>query len=232
MSSFSHRLLDATLIGLPDAVTSVWCLWVWLHPLALGAETVKCVVYMMLMEFALLNVTGFFTAIPFMVEMGRTLRNAMLCVLALVFVALIVAFGSQFEAVWPYLVFGWLAAGKLAWVVRNRRVTRNEQTWLTGAWAVSMVAYLGAVGLGVTQTVPTLGIVPAIVPSLHLSGGGEWIAAPQWFSNPQKAVASAVFYFAAVAVFKWMCVAVRKNQPGRTRRDDEDAGDRTLDAAS
>jgi hypothetical protein len=211
------RLLDAALIGLPDAVTSAWCLWVWIHPMAFGAETVKCVVMMMLMEFLLLNATGFFTAIPFMIDLNRGMRAVLLFVLCAVFFVMIGAFASQFHAIWPYFAFGWLAAGKLAWVVRNRRVTSNEQTWLTGSWAISLVAYLGSAGISVTQRLPTLGIVPAIVPSLQLSGPGDW------FASPHKAVASAVFYFAAVAIFKWMYVAIRKNQPGRSRRGGEDA---------
>jgi hypothetical protein len=213
------RLLDAALIGLPDAVTSVWCLWVWVHPMALGPETVKGVVLMMLMEFFLLNATGFFTAIPFMIDLGRGLRAMMVLGLCAVYLVLIGAFASQFHAIWPYFAFGWLAAAKVAWIVRNRRVTLNEQTWLLGSWAVSVVAYLGAVGIGVTWNLPTLGIVPAIVPSLHLPGGGEWIA------TPHKAVASAVFYFAAVAIFKWMYVAIRKNQPGRSRRGGQEGGE-------
>ena len=175
--------------------------------MALGSEAVKCVVLMMLMEFILLNATGFFTAIPFMIDLGRGIRSAMLLGLCGLYLALIAAFATQFHAIWPYFTFGWLAATKLGWIARNRRVSSDEQMWLIGTWAISVVAYLGAVGVGMTQTLPRLGITAAIVPSLHLSGGGEWVDAPH------KAVASAVFYFAAVAVFKWLYVAIRKAQP-------------------
>ncbi|HEY2346109.1 MAG TPA: hypothetical protein VGH80_09525 [Xanthomonadaceae bacterium] len=205
----SSKLFDALLIGLPDAVTSLWCLWVWMHPLTLGPEAVKCVVLMMLMEFILLNATGFFTAIPFLLDLGRGIRIGMILGLCLVYLALIAAFAAQFHAVWPYFTFGWMVAGKLVWIVRNRRVCDAEQMWLMGTWAVSVVAYLGAVGIGATQAMPRLGITPEIVPLLHLPGGGEWI------DTPEKAVASAVMYFAAVALFKWLYVAVRKNQPER-----------------
>ncbi|HTD28592.1 MAG TPA: hypothetical protein VK660_04310 [Xanthomonadaceae bacterium] len=225
VSARSNRLIDAVLIGLPDAITSLWCLWVWINPLALGTDAVKGVVLMLLMEFILLNATGFFTAIPFMVDLGRGARTAMLLVLCIVYLALIAAFAMQFHAIWPYFAFGWLAAAKLGWIARNRRVSSNEQMWLVGTWAVSVVAYLGAVGVGVTQNLPHLGIVPAIVPSLHLPAtGGEWL------DNPHKAVASAVLYFAAVAVFKWLYVAIRKNQPSRTQQGnpDDDASS-TLD---
>jgi len=228
------RLLDAALIGLPDAVTSAWCLWVWLHPLAFDASAVRCVVLMMLMEFLLLNATGFFTAIPFMVELPRSVRATMIVGLAVIYFALVWAFASPFHAFWPYLAFGWLAAGKLAWIVRNRRVTGSEHTWLTGTWAVSVVAYLGAVGIGELHSLPTFGIVPSILPSLHLPGGEGWVSQPGnagWLAAPHKAVAAAVFYFGAVGIFKWLYVMIRKNQPGRSRRGAQAASDASLDAA-
>lgn len=209
------RLVDAVCIGLPDAITSLWCLWVWLHPLALGPDAVKCVVLMMAMEFILLNATGFFTAIPFMLDLRRTARAAMLLGLCAVYLAFVAAFATPFHAIWPYFSFGWLAASKLVWIARNRRASATEQMWLMGTWAVSVVAYLGAVGIGVTWNLPTLGIVPSIVPQLHVPMGGEWASAPH------KAVASAVIYFGAVALFKWLYVAVRKNQPQRGRRASE-----------
>ena len=212
--SRAGRLLDAVMIGLPDAVTAGWCLWVWMHPLALGIDTVKAVVLMMLMEFILINATGFFTAIPFMLDLARSTRIAMLVVLSAIYVLLIFAFALPFHAIWPFVAFGWLALGKMAWIMRNRRVSGDEQLWLIGAWAFSVVAYLGAVGAGVIVYLPRMGITADIVPLLHLPGGGAWVDAPH------KAVATAVFYFAASAIFKWMCAALRKFQPDRRRQLD------------
>lgn len=204
-------LLDATLIGLPDAVTSSWCLWVWINPLALGADAVKGVVLMMLLEFILLNATGFFTAIPFLIGMGRRTRIVILLGLCGVYLLLVTAFARPFHAIWPFVAFGWLALGKLVWIVRNRRVSGGEQRRLMGAWAFSVTAYLGAVGAGVTLALPRLGITANIVPSLHMPGGGAWV------DTPHEAVASAVLYFAALALFKWFYVAIRKANPHNNR---------------
>lgn len=206
----SHQL-DTLLAGVPDAVTSCWCLLVWIDPLQVGTDAVKGVVLMMLMEFILLNATGFFTAIPFMVDLGRRIRLAMLLGLCAVYLVLIAAFAMPFHALWPYAAFGWLALGKVIWILRNRRVNGNDQMWLMGGWAYSVAAYLAAVGAGVTLHLPTFGIVPALVPSLHMPGGGEWM------DNPHKAVASGVFYFAALALFKWFHAALRKANPDNNR---------------
>jgi len=202
---------DVLLAGAPDAVTSCWCLFVWMYPLACGNDAVKGVVLMMLMEFILLNATGFFTAIPFMIDLGRSTRIAMLLGLCLVYLLLIAGFALPFHAVWPFFAFGWLAFGKLVWILRNRRVNDNDQMWLMGGWAFSVAAYLGAVGAGVTLNLPALGIVPAIVPSLHMPGGGEWM------DTPHKAVAAGVFYFAALALFKWLHAALRRANPDNNR---------------
>ena len=61
---------------------------------------------------------------------------------------------------------------------------------------------------------PLLGITPAIVPQLHLPGGGEWV------ETPHKAVAAALLYFAALALLKWLHAFVRKANPvdGRASR--------------
>jgi hypothetical protein len=206
------RVLDTLLIGLPDVVTTAWCLWVWIHPLALGADTVKSVVLMILMEFILINATGFFTAIPFMLDLSRSLRTAMLLALSAIYLLLILAFAMPFHAIWPFFAFGWLATGKIAWVVRNRRVTGDEQLWLIGAWAFSVLAYLGAVGIGARMPLPKLGITDDLLPSLNLPHGGEWL------DTPHKAVATAVIYFATMAVLKWTCAMLRKHQPSRRPR--------------
>jgi len=202
---------SALFAGMPDAVTSAWCLMVWINPLAMGTDAVKGVVLMMLMEFILLNATGFFTAIPFMIDLSRNTRIAMLLGLCLIYLLLIAAFALPFHALWPFFAFGWLAFGKLVWVLRNRRVNDNDQMWLMGAWAFSVAAYLGAVGAGLTMHLPELGIVPAIMPSLHMPGGGEWM------DTPHKAVAAGVFYFAALALFKWLHAALRKANPDNNR---------------
>lgn len=199
---------DALGIGLPDAITSLGCLWVWLHPLAFGPEAVKCVVLMLAMEFFLIHASGLFMCIPFMIRIARNVRIVMLLGLCMLYVALIASFASSFHATWPYLAFAWMVAAKIGWIVRNRRVTPDEQVWIVGNWAVSVLAYLGAVGIGAVLAMPHLGITPDLVPSLHLPGRGEWV------EQPHRAVASAVIYFAALATFKWTYLAMRRRRQG------------------
>lgn len=207
----SGVLLDACCIGLPDAVTALWCLWVWAYPLALGADAVAGVVLMLLLEFILLNATGFFTVIPFMFALGSRTRSGILIGLCGLYLILVVTFAKPFHAIWPYFVFAWMAASKLLWMHRNRRASRTEQMWLIAGWAVAVLVYLGAVGVGATLDMPQLGITTNVLPFLHLPGGGEWV------DEPHRAVASATFYFTMLALYKTMYFYVRRCRQGRQR---------------
>ncbi|MBS0194186.1 MAG: hypothetical protein JSR34_08050 [Proteobacteria bacterium] len=219
----SGALADALCIGLPDAVLCLFCLFAWLHPLALGPDTVGCVVLMLLLEFILINANGLFTALRLMLPRGG-MRRALFFALCALYLALVGVFGRQLHAAWPYAVFAWMVGNKLAWLIRNRRVSRNEQVWLIGYWAVAISAYLGAVGIGAALDVPQWGITAAIVSQLHLHGTGEWM------NQPHRAVAAAVFYFAMIAAFKWSYIAFRRHRQGRIQTDAMATGD-SFDAA-
>lgn len=208
---------DALGLGLPDAMTSLWCLTVWLHPLAFGTESVKCVVLMLAMEFFLIHATGFFMCIPFMIRFRRRTRIVMLLGLCALYLLLVAYFARMFQAIWPYLTLIWMVAAKIVWILRNRRTTPDEQVWIVGSWAVSVVAYLGAVGIGAALTVPYFGITPNLAATLHLPGHGEWI------DEPHRAVASAAMYFAALAAFKWAYLAMRRRKQGSRRSPLPDA---------
>ncbi len=191
------RLLGRMLGVLPDLLTGIACVIVWVSPLTFGQGAVKTVVLMMLMEFLIVHGTGFFTAIAF--AEGTTPRRqlgAMACMLG--FYALFVgAFAWSFKAWWPVWVFTWLVASKAAWIFSSTRERAIEANPQTQAWAFSTVAYLAAVGLTLFLPVPELGITASIRPELGLSGSGEWI------DHPHVAVAAMAFYYFAIAWFKW-----------------------------
>ncbi len=186
------RLLSA----FPDALTAGGCLIVWIAPFALGADAVKTVLLMMLMEFILVHATGFFTAIAAPGTTGRIQRIAMLLGLTLFYMLFVGVFAYQFRAWWPVTVFLWLVVGKIAWVFVNPRGREDEMGRQMMAWAFSVAAYLGAVFAGLFLPLPRLGLDAATVASLHLPANGEWI------EHPHTAVSAAVLYYAALATFK------------------------------
>lgn len=190
--------LGRALGALPDAITAAACLVVWISPLAFGQGAVKTVVLMMLMEFLLVHGAGFFTAVAFMDDLSRTKRILGMLGLLAFYAMFVAAFAWMFHAWWPVWVFAWLVVGKAAWIFSAPRDRADEVNRQMGAWAFSVLAYLAAVFGGVLLPVPRLGITAEIVPTLGLPGdGGEWI------ERPHTAVAGMVFYYLAMAAFKW-----------------------------
>jgi len=199
-SAPAHPLPQAgRLFGaLPDLVTGIVCLVVWMAPFAFGEGAVRTVVLMMLMEFLLVHGAGFFTAIAFMDDVSRGKRMLGMLGLLLFYALFVAVFAWSFRAWWPVGVFLWLVVGKAAWIFASPRDRAAEMDRQMKAWAFSVVVYLVAVFGGVMLSLPRLGITEALLPRLGLPGSGEWI------ERPHVAVAGMAFYFLACAAFKWM----------------------------
>lgn len=186
------RLLSA----MPDALTAAGCMVVWIAPFVLGADAVKTVLLMMLMEFILMHATGFFTAIAAPADAPKAGRIAKLCGLAMIYLLFVVAWAWVFRAWWPLGVFAWMLVGKVGWIYADPRGRADEVARQMMAWGFSLVAYIGAVFAGLMLPLPTLGLDAVTVASLHLPASGAWI------DHPHVAVGSAVLYYTALAVFK------------------------------
>lgn len=182
--------------ALPDLLTALACLVVWVAPLAFGPGAVKTVVLMMLMEFLLVNGAGFFTGIAFMDDVPRSRRVLFMLGLLGFYSLFIAAFALSFDAWWPVWVFAWLVVGKALWIFTAPRDREQEQDRQMQAWAFSVAAYLAAVFGGVLLPLPQLGITQAVVAQAGLPGGGEWV------ERPHIAVAGMAFYYLAQTVYK------------------------------
>lgn len=191
------RLLGRVLGTLPDLLTAIACMVVWISPFTFGQDAVKTVVLMMLMEFLIVHGTGFFTGIAFMEQMSRFKRLGMMGGLLLFYALFIAAFAISFKAWWPVWVFAWLVASKALWIFIAPRDREAEMERQMKAWAFSTAAYLAAVFVTLMLPMPELGITASIRPELGLSGSGEWI------DHPHIAVAAMAFYYFAIAAFKW-----------------------------
>lgn len=179
-----------------DIVSGLACLVVWIAPLAFGADAVKTVVAMMVMEFVLVHGAGFFAVIPSMADMKRWQRAAATLGLAAFYLLFVLAICLGFGQWWPLLVFAWLVGGKLLWIAGGKVADEREVHRQVGTWAFSVVVYMAAVFGGVMLPLPYLGLAPEVVAGLQLPGGGEWI------ERPHTAVAGMAFYFLALAAFK------------------------------
>lgn len=193
------RIIGRVFGALPDLLTAIGCVIVWISPFTFGHDAVKTVVLMMLMEFLLVHGTGFFTGVAFIDDMSRIKRLGMMAGLLVFYAMFIAAFALSFKAWWPVWVFAWLAMSKALWIFIAPRDRAAEMDRQMKAWAFSTAAYLAAVFLTLMLPIPELGITASIQPQLGLSGGGEWI------EHPHIAVAGMAFYYFVIAGFKWWC---------------------------
>lgn len=187
--------LERPLAALPDGVSAIVFACLWLFPLAFGEAGVRNAMLVMLVEFILIHATAFLGAAAFAESASRTRRVAMLAGFALLYLGFIAAFSAAFEAWWPFLAFGWLLLGKLR-VIFHARDDAGAQGF-PGLWALSALAYLGAVFATVFLPLPRLGLGTEVLPQLQLPGSGLWV------EQPHRVVAGGLLYFGVLAWVKW-----------------------------
>ena len=195
------RSPDRFLAALPDAVSALAFACLWAFPLAFGESGVRKGMLVMLVEFILIHSTAFLGAMAFAESASRTRRVAMLAGFALLYLGFIAAFSLAFDAWWPFLAFGWLLLGKLRIVFHAR--ADSASGGVQAIWALSALAYLGAVFATVFLPLPRLGLAEAVLPQLRLPGSGLWV------EQPHRVVAAGMLYFGLLAWIKWRGVPRR-----------------------
>ena len=174
MRNFFPRLFAA----LPDAITAGVFLTVWVAPAVAGRERIKNLMLTMLIEFIVVHSSGFYGGILAMKDTSRVKREFALLGFATFYLIFVLAFSLGFGSAWPIWAFLWLLGSRFVhlWVAPAN--DDEATTRMMTLWAISVAAYvLGAIAT-VMLPLPALGITPAVIASLDLKGGGEWIARP------------------------------------------------------
>jgi ABC-type multidrug transport system fused ATPase/permease subunit len=184
--------------AVPDGVTALMFAAVWWFPFVFGALSVKTAMLTMLVEFFLIHATGFFTAIANQPRSDRRLRIVGVLGLSLFYLLMIGAFAWTFGEWWPLLAFGWLAVGKLFWILRSAPASDDDTMVQMAAWAGSVVAYLFACFVTVILPVPRLGMTAELQPQFGFGEGQGGL----WIEQPQTVVAMGVLYFALLCAAK------------------------------
>lgn len=196
-SVLSMRRLERSLSAFPDAAAAAVFLSAWVAPLWWHAGLVRALMLVMLVEFILIHAGGFFAHATGGPRVSRLRRVAVVIGLAAFYLLFIGAFAMAFGEWWPLLALAWLACGKLAQVVLERRDAASERQRQQSLWILSCVAYIGGVMATTLIPVPRLGIGRDIQPLLELPGGGLWV------EQPQRVIAFGLLYFGLLAWVKY-----------------------------
>ena len=193
---------------LPDAMSLAFFLVVWSHPLAFGPLSVKTAMLTMLLEFFLVHATGFFTVFVNDQRGSKWKRIGAMAGLSLFYFTMIGTFAWSFGEWWPLLAFGWLLAGKVAWVWTSRPdpddLDGSDATFRQmAAWAGSVVLFLGGVVYTSIAEIPRWGMTVALQPGFGLDMASTGI----WESQPHRVVAFGALYFGAMLLAKALLAA-------------------------
>jgi hypothetical protein len=193
---------------LPDALTCGFFLIVWWNPLVFGPLSVRTAMLTMLLEFFLVHATGFFTVFAHDQRGSKWKRIGAMAGLSSFYVLMIGAYVMAYHEWWPLLAFGWLLAGKVAWVWTSKPdpedLDGSEATFRgMAAWAGSVVLFLGGVVYTCIADIPRWGMTAALQPRFGLDMTSEGL----WESEPHRVVAFGALYFGATFVAKLLFAA-------------------------
>ncbi len=191
------RSMERAIAALPDALTGLYFLSLWLFPLMFGPHAVRNGMLLMLVEFLLLHASIFLGNTAFSPGMPRAKKVRRMGGFAVLYGLFIGAWALAFEAWWPLLAFAWLLAIKFSGVFGHDVDNAIRLQRLQNTWAIGTLAYVGGVLLTTLLWVPRLGITSDVQTQLGIPGNGLWV------DHPQKVIAFGCLYFGTLALTKW-----------------------------
>lgn len=191
-----NSLFERLLSALPDGLTALTFLSVWILPLGYGVNGVRNGMLIMLVEFILVHASGFLGAQLLNPDSSRKQKTLFVLGFGAFYLVFISAWAWTFHAWWPYLAFVWLLVGKFMAAIDLRLPSGERKRRMQSDWAIGIMAYVVGVFATLMLPVPQLGITTDIIRQLHLPGSGLWV------NEPQRVIAFGVLYFAILAWVK------------------------------
>jgi hypothetical protein len=169
----------------------------WIEPQRFGTEWFRAGVLTLLLEFFVLNASGFLAVLVYDPESSAKKRSLQVAALGVGYLVFISAFALAFNAWWMLGAFAWLCFSKIQAIWTSAPPTERDR-WHAGAsWALGVSVYLGAVFLSVSfYPLPPLGVGPEILDAAGFDAKSSGI----WEAEPHRALAGGVLYFALMGL--------------------------------
>lgn len=188
--------------ALPDALTASIFLFAWIAPSIPGPQYVANLTLTMPIEFIVMHSSAFYAVICAASDVSRGRRLGWLSGLTALYLLFILGFALAYRSAWPIVAFAWLFASRFVhlWTHPVEDATDTRRMMLL--WVASGATYVLGAGLTALLPLPRLGVTPAFVASMHLSGGGEWV------DRPYTVIAFGALYFAVQAWLKYALAGI------------------------
>jgi hypothetical protein len=181
--------------ALPELISAAILYVLWVEPLRFGLDWFRSGVLTLLLEFFVIHASGFMAVLMYDPGTPARTRGLQVAGLGVFYLLFISAFAWRFDAWWMLGAFTWLCFSKIQAIWSGAAPTEKDRMVAIASWALSVAVYLGSVAVTVIMDVPRLGVTDKIREAAGFDANGG-----AWESEPHRALAGAVLYFAIMGL--------------------------------
>jgi len=184
------RLIDAA----PDAAMAATFYIAWSNPTALGEQSVKNLMLVMLLEFIVVH-SAAFMGVAHMKATSPWMKVRNMIGLGLCYSLFVLGFCLGFETWWPMGLFWLLVVNRLAVAILTPMPDAQRRLRIQSGWGAGAAFYLLSVFAGLGPW-PAWGVTPQVITAQDFGDtGGIWI------ERPQTVMVSGLIYFTLWAIY-------------------------------
>jgi hypothetical protein len=180
------------LSALPDTGFAAVFLITWIRPATFGAQMVKWLMLVMLMEFIIIHSSAFMGTVAF-ASADRSRRSLGILGFGAFYTLFAGAISLAFRSWWPLATFWGQTLNRLLGVILGQVPDQEQKAFVMRGWGAAVFFYVGGCMATVLLPVPRLGITSAVVAAQRIPGSGLWV------DHPEKVIAFGVVYFGLTA---------------------------------
>ena len=169
-----NEVLSRMAAAVPDVLFASAFVITWIAPETFGRQAVAYLMLVMVLEFLIVHVSGFFGVVVLHQPLSDRTRNTSLVALATFFAFLALAFSIAFQAWWPLWTILLLALNRLLIVLTGTLPEGRERAFIQRGWGISAILFLACALVTAFLPLPALGITNEVIQAQDLPGNGLW----------------------------------------------------------
>jgi hypothetical protein len=160
----------------------------WIAPDTFGAQTVRFLLLVMMMEFVVVHSSAIMGNVV-LSKADRGARSTALAGFGLFYSLFAGAFALAFKTWWPITMFWGQTLNRLLGVLFGQVPDEDQRAFIQRSWVAAVLFYLLGAFVTTILPIPRFGVSPAVVAAQHITASGLW---PE---QPQRVLAFGFIYF-------------------------------------